>query len=428
VDFALLPPEVNSGRMYTGPGAAPMLAAAAAWDALAAELEAAAVGYSEVISSLIGHSWSGSASVAMAGAATPYVGWLQAGAAKAEQTAVQAKTVAAAYEAAFSATVPPPEVAANRALLAALVATNFFGQNTPAIAVTEAHYAEMWAQDAVAMYGYAATAASASALPPLDQPPQTTDPTALGAQATAVSHAAGGNGQALAPLHSAVHSALPHVATTGVPADAPTAPPNGFEALSALLNPLTPYTSVAASGISFDSSMYSVLTNGAGWGRLLFVRGGVEGALTFEGLGPRGVLSAATTPTMGSGVGRAIPVGGLSVPPSWASAAPQLQPTAFSLAAAETRLPVAVGMPPGAVFQEAMMGTTAGQGSVPGDAGGNRGGRKAGGKDEDQDQKPMSALTNGSGWLASSWAYHTRIREGAPLPAHWRTGPADQPA
>lgn len=74
------------------------------------------------------------------------------------------------------------------------------------------------------------------------------------------------------------------------------------------------------------------------------------------------------------------------------------------------------------------MGTTAGQGSVPADAGGNRNGRKTGGKDEDQDGKPMSSLTNGSGWLASSWAYHTRVREGTPLPAHWRTGPADQPA
>ncbi|WP_252159672.1 PPE domain-containing protein, partial [Mycobacterium tuberculosis] len=41
-------------------------------------------------------------------------------------------------------------VVANRALLVALVATNFFGQNTPAIAATEAQYAEMWAQDAAA--------------------------------------------------------------------------------------------------------------------------------------------------------------------------------------------------------------------------------------------------------------------------------------
>ena len=35
MDFAMLPPEVNSGRMYAGPGSGPMLAAAAAWDGLA---------------------------------------------------------------------------------------------------------------------------------------------------------------------------------------------------------------------------------------------------------------------------------------------------------------------------------------------------------------------------------------------------------
>lgn len=417
MDFALLPPEVNSGRMYTGPGAAPMLAASAAWDALAADLESAAAGYSEVIASLIGHAWSGSASAAMATAAAPYVAWLQAAAANAEQTAVQGKTVAAAFEAAFAATVPPAEVAANRALLATLVATNFFGQNTPAIAATEVHYAEMWAQDTVAMYAYAATAAPASALPPLHSPPQTTDPTGPSAQSAAVSHAAGSNGQAL--LH--------HLVTQVGLAQAAPATPTPLEGLADAVNPLTPFTSVAASGISFDSGMYTMVANGAGWGRLLFVRGGMEGALTFEGLGPRGVLSAATTPApgtgMGLGMGRATPIGGLSVPPSWTSAAPEMRPTAFTLAAAETRLPVPAGMmPPGSVFQESMMGTTVGQGSVPAGAGDNGRGRKAGAKDDDQDGKPMTTLTSGNGWLASSQAHLNRPRESQPLPAHWRTG------
>ena len=55
-------------------------------------------------------------------------------------------------------------IAANRVLLATLVATNFFGQNTPAIAATEAQYMEMWAQDAAAMYGYAGSSALATEL------------------------------------------------------------------------------------------------------------------------------------------------------------------------------------------------------------------------------------------------------------------------
>ena len=70
--------------------------------------------------------------------------------------------------------VPPPVIEANRALLRALVATNLFGQNTPAIAATETLYAEMWAQDAAAMFGYAGASASATALTPFTPAPQTT--------------------------------------------------------------------------------------------------------------------------------------------------------------------------------------------------------------------------------------------------------------
>ena len=79
----------------------------------------------------------------------------------------RARAAVGAYEAAYAMTVPPAVIAANRTLLAALVATNFFGQNSPAIAATEAHYSEMWAQDAAAMYGYAASSAAASTLTPL---------------------------------------------------------------------------------------------------------------------------------------------------------------------------------------------------------------------------------------------------------------------
>ncbi|SOX51728.1 PPE family protein, partial [Mycobacterium ahvazicum] len=127
VDFALLPPEVNSARMYTGPGSGPLLAAAASWDAVAAELEAAGASYSSQIADLTGLSWFGASSLAMSGAAATYGGWLQAAAAQAGVTAAQAYAAVAAYEAAFAMTVPPPVIAANRALLMTLIATNFFG-------------------------------------------------------------------------------------------------------------------------------------------------------------------------------------------------------------------------------------------------------------------------------------------------------------
>ena len=167
MDFAMLPPEVNSGRMYAGPGSGPMVAAATAWDGLAAELQSTAASYETVISELSGGPWLGPSSASMAAAAAPYVEWMTTAAAQAEQTATQAKAAAAAYEAAFAMTVPPAVIAANRTLLMTLIATNIFGQNTAAIAATETDYAEMWAQDAATMYGYAGSSAAASTLTPV---------------------------------------------------------------------------------------------------------------------------------------------------------------------------------------------------------------------------------------------------------------------
>ena len=125
----------------------------------------------------------------MVSAITPYVSWLSALAAQAEETANQGRAAAAAYEAAFAMTVPPPVIAANRVLLTTLIATNFFGQNTPAIAATEAQYMEMWAQDAAAMYGYAASSATASQFTPFTSPPDTTTPDGEAHQFAAVTQA-----------------------------------------------------------------------------------------------------------------------------------------------------------------------------------------------------------------------------------------------
>jgi PPE-repeat protein len=191
MDFGLLPPEINSARMYAGPGSGPMLAAAAAWDATAAQLESAASGYFSEISGLAGQTWLGPSSMRMAAAAAPYVAWLNSGAAQAVQTSAQAYAAAAAYEAAFAMTVPPPLIAANRAQLMALIATNFFGQNTPAIAATEAHYMEMWTQDATAMYTYAADSTTVSTLTSFNEPPQTTNQAGQDDQARAMAQTAG---------------------------------------------------------------------------------------------------------------------------------------------------------------------------------------------------------------------------------------------
>src|SRR5271155_2360390 len=191
LDFGALPPEINSGRMYAGPGPGSMVAAAAAWNGLAAQLHSGATAHTSAVSERTGGPWQGPSSTAMAAAAAPYAAWMSTTAEQAELAAIQAQAAASAYEAAFAMTVPPPVIAANRAQLASLVATNIFGHNTPAIAATEAQYGEMWAQDAAAMYGYADSSASAGKLYPLSDPASTTNPGGLGAQAAAVAQAAG---------------------------------------------------------------------------------------------------------------------------------------------------------------------------------------------------------------------------------------------
>lgn len=176
MDFSALPPEVNSARLYAGPGAGSLTAAAAAWSTLSQELFSAAREYGFVVSSLAGV-WQGPSATAMTTAAAPYITWLEVTAAQLQQTSASLLSAVAAYNTAYSATVPPPVIAANRAQLLALIASNVFGQNAPAIATLEAQYAAMWAQDAAAMNTYAASSlASTAALPQFTPAPQTAVP------------------------------------------------------------------------------------------------------------------------------------------------------------------------------------------------------------------------------------------------------------
>src|SRR4029077_17657487 len=104
---------------------------------------------------------------------------------------------------------PPPVIATNRALIATLIATNFVGQNTAAIAATEAQYMEMWAQDAGAMYAYAGASATASQLTPFSEPPQTTNNSGPGTQAAAVSQSSTLSGSNTAAQLSHVVNSTP---------------------------------------------------------------------------------------------------------------------------------------------------------------------------------------------------------------------------
>ena len=127
-DFAAQPPELISAKIYSGPGAESLQSAAAAWDALASELQSTAAQFESTIAGLVSGDWTGPSSEAAAAAAAPYVSWLSTTAGQAEQTAGQARAAAGAYETALAATVPPAEIAANRTQLLSLLPANIFGQ------------------------------------------------------------------------------------------------------------------------------------------------------------------------------------------------------------------------------------------------------------------------------------------------------------
>ncbi|PJE21614.1 MAG: hypothetical protein CK431_20870 [Mycobacterium sp.] len=367
-DFGLLPPEINSARMYMGPGAGSMLAAANAWDGLAAVLNSAAVSYGTVIAGLAVESWFGPASASMAAAAAPYAGWLSAAAMRAERTAAQARTAAAAYETAFAMTVPPPLITANREQLMSLAATNLLGQNSPAIEALQAEYAEMWAQDAAAMFAYAASSETASTLLPFTAPTQAADPAGPAAAAAVsgqtaqdlMSSISAQTLQGLAALISPVSSGIPasaasitvptpigeldllavYIATIGTGSLA-------VGAVNASVNSARPWNIPgASSGPDRDEERDQ---DGGSWTHLL-------------GSTPNSQGGAAS-----AGVGQAALVGPLTVPHSWTVAAPEIRLAVESLPGTSVGAgptPTNLSAAPAALLGGMALASMAGRGST----------------------------------------------------------------
>jgi PPE-repeat protein len=352
MDFALLPPEINSARMYDGAGSGPMLAAAAAWDGLAFELHSSATSYGSVVSGLSAGPWLGAASAAMTAAAGPYVAWMRSTATQAEQTAIQAKAAAAAYEVTFAAMVPPPVIAANRTLLQALVATNLFGQNSPAIAATETLYAEMWAQDATAMYGYAGASASATTLPPFTPAPQTT----TGASAAASTQAA-----ASQTISTALQGLTSTAATNATSASA-------LSTLSDLAGLILFLPGVAQAGLtplnttglftdlSFDDDELrdeALASKEEDIESMLVALGAPKVAAPSTSAGLAMALGPAEVPSVTAGLGQAPTVGRLSVPQAWTVAAPEIRLAAVTLPSTSLgAAPEVMAASPGSLFSE----------------------------------------------------------------------------
>jgi PPE-repeat protein len=329
-DFAARPPEMNSALMYSGAGAGPLMAASSSFSALSSELSSSAASYESIVSHL-GSEWTGPSSTAMAASAQTYITWLTTTSAQLQDAAAAATSSAAAYEAAHAATIPPPVVTANRVQLAALVATNILGQNTPAIAANEAMYGEFWAQDAAAMYGYSAAASAASSgLTPLTDPTENTNPGGPGQQAAAVSQALGSNGtsstltNALSGTQNAASSlANPAALSAQAPAGSLLSAINGLFAVPIVGNTIYNIGVTLAWNSAMMTATLPLLAHFMAGSAFGFSIG--DATPLGAGLGFGTTLAGANAPIGGAlaaGMGEASSVGGLSVPAGWSAATP----------------------------------------------------------------------------------------------------------
>jgi PPE-repeat protein len=387
MSFMVFPPEVNSALMYSGAGSGPLMAAASAWNELAADLETTATSYQSVIAQLTGGPWLGPTATRMASAAAPYIAWLQGSSIQAAQTSGQASLAAAAYESAFAETVPPSVIAANRALLAALIATNFLGQNTPAIAATEAHYMEMWFQDGLTMDTYAVTSQQATALPQQTPAPTTSDGGASADGAAASQSTANSAGSIGTDLESLLNAYLGNIPSsqslsgdlTAVLGDLGVPATLQGDLVSALAG--TGADSAAGSILPVQAAYYATMMASMPAKMLISMANSMNASQAMQASNQAmladvsALVDAKMKAVMGGisgqlrGFGSAISaqlasahrLGGLSIPNGWANAAPEMASRAAPVLPQTSVSPTASSLP-NSPFTQALMGSLSGRG------------------------------------------------------------------
>ena len=277
-----------------------------------------------------------------------------------------------------------------------MVATNILGQNTPAIAATETHYAEMWAQDAAGMYAYAGSSSTASQLTSFIEPPQTTNATAAVVQpaaATASPSVSGAVNQLVALIES-IPTWLHTLATniTSLPTDASsffeglaipnllTIPPVPPALTTDLANLNTFFSATISQSYSLQGlasipggpflsfgQVYAYAQNGqalAAFGAPQSRQRGV-GAADWAGRRTSELRELGGAPVSGS-MGRAALVGSMSVPQGWTEAAPGIRTLASVLPMNMAAVPEASLAGEGGVFSQMALSSLAGRAMTAG--------------------------------------------------------------
>lgn len=319
-----MPPELNTARLMAGAGPAPMLQAAAGWEALATALETQALELSAALVSLRA-SWTGMSSERAIAATMPMVAWLQTAAQQAQERAMRAAAQAASYTKALAMTPSLPEIATNHITHAVLTATNFLGINMVPIGLNETDYfVRMWNQAAAVMDIYQVETIANTTfepLPPVKPILQPGSGEAVTAEALGVLSAAGSDAipgalRALSEVEDEVPEAVPEV---GVPLEQPAAMPSLGQLgqlggpMQQLMQPLQQITSMAGQAGGMGGPGDSLV------GDKLGVLPGKDGAqLGLIGASPLSShpLAGGTGPSVGMGLMRseALPGAGGTAP------------------------------------------------------------------------------------------------------------------
>jgi PPE-repeat protein len=350
------PPEIISTWIYTGPGSAPLMAAATAYANLAAEVSSTATQWESIISLLTTEQWTGTGSAAAAAAAQPIVNYLTTTAAALEQASTQATASAAAFEAARAAVVPPWVVLQNRAQYYALLPFAIIPTVAAELAALEALYEEYWAQDIAAMTAYQAASTADGILTPVTPLTSSTDP--------AVQQVGVANSLISDP--PSVTSALSSLSIPGY--TTPPIPATGGNLLQSIDGFLgTPFVFNGINGVGVTTAWWvmNAIPTAVSFGHTVGTVQSIPWALS-DSVAPAAGFAAITPGTMvgsvmpagglgaaaSASLGEASTVGGLSVPAGWNAAGPaslasSSAPLAGSGWTAATEEPVAAmpGMP-----------------------------------------------------------------------------------
>ncbi|MFV8141933.1 PPE family protein [Mycolicibacterium senegalense] len=163
------PPEVITGRLMSGAGAAPMTAAAGSFTAAAAAYEAAADRLLAHLMTLQG-AWQSPTMETLAAAVARFIGWLRVTQVQLTTAAARTADQALAFTTAYATMAQMPEIIDNRVTTGVLHATNFLGMNTIPIGVREGQYLAMTLQDVMVQETYLATSIANTTFEPFVTP------------------------------------------------------------------------------------------------------------------------------------------------------------------------------------------------------------------------------------------------------------------